>query len=356
MSMPKDNIFQPRFTITPKLLANIKCITSLVSELNHKHFSKIVLLDFEQRARALSAHSSTSIEGNPLPLTEVKKIIKHRPEHIRDSEREILNYNQALMYMSALLQQKNNSFQKNITVKFILNIQKMVTVGLIDKLRSGKLKQEPVFVNNPRTRQLIYFPPDHKDVPALMDGLLAYVNANRTKIDPLIIAGIFHKQFVIIHPFIDGNGRTARLATKMLLAGMGLNTFNLFSFENYYNQNVTKYFQNVGLVGNYYDLKDAVDFTSWLEYFSEGIIDELLRVGNELAKTNSTPNTKLEIHHNKVIDYIKKHGFIKNSDYAHLTARARPTRNLDLKKLIKLGLIEKQGKGKATYYVLKNEG
>ena len=107
MSMPKDNIFQPRFTITSKLLANIKCITSLVSELNHKHFSKIVLLDFEQRARALSAHSSTSIEGNPLPLTEVKKIIKHRPEHIRDSEREILNYNQALMYMSALLQQKN---------------------------------------------------------------------------------------------------------------------------------------------------------------------------------------------------------------------------------------------------------
>ena len=52
------------------------------------------------------------------------------------------------------------------------------------------------------------------------------------------------------HPFIDGNGRTARLATKVLMANMGLNTFNLFSFENYYNQNVAKYYDE-SLLGNY---------------------------------------------------------------------------------------------------------
>ena len=211
-----------------------------------------------------------------------------------------------------------------------------------------------MFVNNPQTRQPIYFPPDHKDVPQLIGNLLLYANANRTKLDPLIIAGIFHKQFVIIHPFVDGNGRTARLATKILLAGMGLNTFNLFSFENYYNQNVTKYFQNVGLIGNYYDLKDGVDFTPWLCYFTDGIIDELLRVDGELSKASISPATTLQPYHRAVIDYIRKHGFIKDSDYAHLTERARPTRHLDFKKLIEIGLIEKQGKGKATYYVLKN--
>jgi len=99
---------------------------------------------------------------------------------------------------------------------------------------------------------------------------------------------------VIIHPFIDRNGRTARLATKVLLARMGLNTFNLFSFENYYNQNVTRYFQNVGLMGNYYDLKDDMDFTPWLEYFTDGIIDELLRVKKELEKETATPDTVLK--------------------------------------------------------------
>lgn len=343
-------MFLPRYTITPALLANIKRIIMLVAELNRKHFSEVVLLDFERKARSISAHSSTSIEGNPLPLTEVKKILKHTPEHIRDSEKEVLNYNRALITLNTLTKQDNTRFD----LALILNIQKTVTDGLIHEFRSGKLRQEPVFVNNPQTRQSVYLPPNHQDVAGLVDELLRYVNKNKDRLDPLIVAGIFHKQFVIIHPFVDGNGRTARLATKVLLAGMGLNTFNLFSFENYYNQNVSKYFQNVGLIGNYYDLKEGVDYTSWLEYFTDGIIDELLRVGNELSKINISPASQLQPHHRSILDYIKNHDFIKDSDYARLTKRAKPTRNLDFKKLINLGLIQKQGKGKATYYILKN--
>ncbi len=342
-------MFKPRYTITSLLLANIKRIAELVTELNNKHFTKLVLVNFELRAREVSAHSSTSIEGNPLPLTEVKRIMKHAPEHVRDSEKEVLNYNKALTYLNSFSKQN----QSDINLKLILDIQKTVTDGLIPKFQSGKLRQAPVFVNNPQTRQTIYLPPDHKDVSQLVDNLIQYVNYNKFKIDPLIIAGIFHKQFVIIHPFIDGNGRTTRLATKVLLAAMGLNTFNLFSFENYYNQNVAKYFKNVGLVGNYYDLKDEVDFTQWLEYFTDGIIDELLRVGGELSRTIVSPATQLQVHHNFILDYIKKNSFIKDRDYAQLTKRAKPTRNLDFRKLIDLGLIEKQGKGKATYYVLK---
>lgn len=344
-------MFKPRFTITAALLANIKRIAELVTELNNKHFTKLVLVDFELRAREVSAHSSTSIEGNPLPLTEVKRIMKHAPEHIRDSEKEVLNYNKALTYLNSFFEQN----QSDINLKLILDIQKIVTNELIPKYQSGKLRQAPVFVNNPQTRQTVYLPPDHKDVPQLIGELIQYVNHNKSKIDPLIIAGIFHKQFVIVHPFIDGNGRTTRLATKVLLAAMGLNTFNLFSFENYYNQNITKYFKNVGLVGNYYELKDEVDFTEWLEYFTDGIIDELLRVGGELSQTVITPMTQLQVYHNLILDYIKKNGFIKDSNYAQLTERAKPTRNLDFRKLIDLGLIEKQGKGKATYYVLKNQ-
>ncbi|HEY4493573.1 MAG TPA: Fic family protein [Candidatus Paceibacterota bacterium] len=342
-------MFKPNFTVSPHLLANIKRIAQLVTELNNRHFPEIVLLDLERKARAVSAHSSTSIEGNPLPLTEVKRIMKYAPEHVRDSEREVLNYNQALDYLNKLLKEKSYSFD----LKLILSTQKMVTANLISKSKSGHLRQEPVFVNNPLTRKPIYFPPDHSDVQRLMQELVGYVNSNKGKLDPLIVAGLFHKQFVIIHPFIDGNGRTARLATKMLLARMGLDTFNLFSFENYYNQNVTKYFEMVGLVGNYYDLKDKVDFTPWLEYFTDGIIDELLRVSGELSKSVGAPENSLEPHHKIIIDYITKHGFIKDKDYALLTTRARPTRSLDFNKLIKLGRIEKQGKGKATFYRLK---
>ena len=75
---------------------------------------------------------------------------------------------------------------------------------------------------------------------------------------------------------------------------MGLNTFNLFSFENYYNKNVTRYFQYVGERGDYYDLKDKIDFTNWLEYFTEGIIDELLRVQEILPQITTNPANELQ--------------------------------------------------------------
>jgi Fic family protein len=234
-----------------------------------------------------------------------------------------------------------------------LQIQKTVTQDLIEAHRCGKLREEPVFVNNPKTRQVAYLPPEHAEVPMLMQNLLDYVLKNENKIDALILAGIFHKQFVVIHPFVDGNGRTARLAVKVLLAKMGLNTFNLFSFENYYNQNVSKYFQEVGLLGNYYDIVDSLDFTGWLEYFTDGIIDELLRVQKLLSLEDVSPEKQLREHHQKIISHIEKHGYIADRDYAKLTARAKPTRNLDFRKLVEMGIIEKSGKGKATCYKFK---
>jgi len=158
---------------------------------------------------------------------------------------------------------------------------------------------------------------------------------------------------VIIHPFMDGNGRTTRLTTKLLLAELGLNTFDLFSFENYYNQNVTKYFNFVGEEGNYYDLVDKIDFTKWLEYFCEGIIDELLRVQKILPKVSVNPQTELKPHHKKILAFIGKNNFIADKNYAKLVKRAKATRALDFQKLIRLHLIERKGKGKSTYYILK---
>ena len=342
-------MFKPNFTITQKLLENIKQIAVLVAELNHKSFPNVILLEMEKTARAVSSYSSTSIEGNPLPLTEVRRILKNKPENIRDTEQEVLNYNRALEELSKF----TKSGKKHLDLELILEIQKIITNKLITLNTNGKLRKEPVFVNNPKLQKTIYWPPDHGNVKHLLAELIEYEKNNKLKIDSLVLAGIFHKQFVIIHPFIDGNGRTARLLTKLLLANMGLNTFNLFSFENYYNQNVTKYFQKVGVLGNYYDIENKIDFTEWLEYFTDGIIDELLRVGTELKTLSITPDTRLESHHKKLLEYIKKHGYINDKLYSALTERAKATRSLDFQKLINLKIVERFGKGKATYYKLK---
>ena len=342
-------MFKPSYTITNKLLANIKRISSIIIELNNRRFQEVVIYELEKKAREISTYTSTSIEGNPLLLTDVKQIIKNKPENLRSSEQEIINYNAVLEELNINLKKQSVNFD----IELILSVHRKIVNKLLPKYQLGKLRKEPVFVNNPKTGKTVYWPPDHGDVPELVDDLLDFVIKNKDIVDPLIVAGIFHKQFVIIHPFMDGNGRTTRICTKVILAGMGLDTFNLFSFENYYNKNVTNYFNNVGVLGNYYDIEDSVDFTGWLEYFSDGIIDELLRVKKLLMEISPGPTMELFSYHEKILKFIEKKGYITDSDYSKITERAKATRSLDFNKLIGLEFIERKGKGRATYYILK---
>jgi Fic family protein len=342
-------MFNPKYEITHALLENIKRIYSLIQSLNQRRFPHTVLLELQKDAEAVSSFASTSIEGNPLPLTDVKRILKNKPQNIRDSEREVLNYNEALKEINGKLAQGAIPF----TLALILKIHKQVTNKLLPASQSGTLRADPVFVNDPRTGSTIYWPPDAGDVPALVNDIIQFVETNKTKIDPLILAGLFHKQMVVIHPFMDGNGRTTRLLTKILLANMGLNTFNLFSFENYYNQNVTRYFQTVGVRGDYYEISQTIEYSSWLEYFTGGIIDELLRVEKVLPRSSQSPMDELKPYHHRILDFIKEKGYITDKDYAGLVNRARQTRRLDFNKLIELGFIQREGQGKNTYYKLR---
>ena len=341
------SMFTPKYTITPELLANIKKISSLVTQLNSRTYPYVVLHKFECDARDLSAHASTSIEGNPLLLTDVKALLKSRPEHIRDAQREVLNYNNALLWLEKEGRKQKQSALSHV---FIHAIHEIVMDGLPHRGEKGMYRNQPVFINNPLIGQTVYWPPDEKDVLPLMNELIAFIQSTQEILDPLILSGLFHKQFVIIHPYSDGNGRTMRLVTKMLLSSMGLNTFNLFSFENYYNNNVSNYFKYVGERGNYYEIHQIIDFTPWLIYFTGGIIDELLRVGKELEKEYASPKTELSEQKKIILDYIDQHGFITDKIYSTLTKRAKATRNVDFQKLISLVMIRKEGKGKATYY------
>lgn len=300
-------------------------------------------MQLQTEAAASATHASTSIEGNPLPLTEVKRLLKQQPEQLRRSEQEVINYNRALTELQAKPDQP-------LTEALLLKIHQGMVEGLLPAHQSGRWRQEPVILRDPRSGDIVYLPPDWQDVPRLMTGLVNFVRAQRGALDPLLLAGLFHKQFVIIHPFMDGNGRTARLATGLLLAGLGLNLFKLLSFENYYNRQVMRYFEQVGLRGNYDDLAATLDFTPWLEYFSAGILDELRRLEKTVIDRGATPDTRLEAQHTAILAYIDAHGFITDRDYSRLTERAKATRSLDFNKLIALGLIERRGRGRSTHY------
>ena len=339
-------MFQPSYRISPQLLDSIKQITILVHELNKQHVSDVVFADLLSEAMVTSTYASTSIEGNPLALTEVKRVLKTQPAHIRQSEQEVINYNRTLQGL-------NDASDAPFTLEQILTIHQGVTADLLPAEHSGHWRLEPVGIHEPRSGNVLYLPPDHQDVPGLMGDLVGFVQAEVDRLDPLILAGLFHKQFVIIHPFVDGNGRTTRLATKQLLAGLGLNLFHLLSFENYYNQNVTRYFQRVGVFGNYYDLVAELDFTDWLEYFAEGILNELHRLEKQLTDRQGPPNQGLKAYHQTILDLIDAQGHVNDRDYAQRTDRAKATRSLDFRKLVEMGIIERKGRGRSTYYQRK---
>ncbi len=341
--------WKPKYTITDKLLFTIREIGESMGEIKGFNFTDKVLARLELDARELSSYASTSIEGNPLPFTDVKRLLKSNKTHIRDTEREVLNYNAALQGIYSTV--RSESFKLDIAT--LEKVQKQVVDGLMDNpSHCGQIRQAPVIICTPgKPDEVVFIPPDAKDVRQLLSELMIFINENIGKIDPIVLAGVFHRQCVIIHPFIDGNGRTARLLTTAILGKAGLDLFEIFSFENYYNQQISRYFKAVGLQGDYYDLADTVDFTGWLEYFADGILDELRRIAKTLPQ-HLEPKPRLESHHRQVLNYIKEQGSITQREYGSISTRSLASRKLDFEKLLELGLITAKGTGRGTYYVL----
>ncbi len=340
--------WKPNYTITNKLLSTIREIGQSIGEIKSFSLKGNALAKLELKARELSTYASTSIEGNPLALTDVKYLLKNKKEHIRDTEREVLNYNKTLQSLYTAVH--TGKFRLNLST--LEKVQNQVVEGLMDNPADvGHIRQAAVVIRNPRRPdEVIFLPPDAKDVKPLVSEMLYFINAHIEKIDPIILAGLFHRQCVIIHPFMDGNGRTTRLLSTAILGKAGLDLFEIFSFENYYNQNITRYFKAVGLEGDYYDLKDQVDFTHWLEYFADGILDELRRVRKALPDTLE-PGPRLEPHHHQILEYISEHGSITQREYGQISSRSLAARKLDFEKLLDMGFIKAVGKGRGTHYM-----
>ena len=339
-------MFDPRYTIRPRLLRTIREIGETLGMIRASNLSDARLARLTHAARARSVHASTSIEGNPLPLTDVKRLLKQAPTQARDTEREVLNYNQALEWV----QTEVKAERFGLSTATFETIQGMVVEGLMENpFDVGHIRQKPVVIRDPRMADsTVFLPPDHGDVPGLCDALFAWLRANLNELDPILLASLFHKQAVIIHPFMDGNGRSTRLMTTGILGMSGLDVFPVFSFEEYYNRNVSRYFQMVGEQGDFYDLAGGAEFSTWLEYFAEGILDELKRV----QKTLPQQQPRLEPHDCFILEYIKTHGSITQKEYGGLSGRSLASRKNDFARLVKLGKIRQIGGGRSVYYVM----
>jgi Fic family protein len=322
--------------ITPELLETLKRVAVLVYSLNRRAPDEAVQLELIAEARAASAHAATSIEGNRLSLKAVKQVLESPPAAPHRSELEIINYNDARIYAAG----------QPFSEELILEVHRRLTAGLLPDEESGVWRRQPTVVQDRYTGDPIYSPPDHDDVPALMNALQEFIRSRPT-LDPVVLAGLFHRQFTLIQPFNDGNGLTARLISIVLLRNLGLNLDLLLSFESYFKDHVNRYFRQLGVEDTHYGWK--TDFTSWLEFWAGGVLAELQRLEQTLER-KANP-VRLGPHHQALLAWLDKYRSISDREYALLVDRAKATRTLDFKFLQQHGLIKRRGRGPATFYV-----
>ena len=258
--------WSPRYTLTPAIARGLMQIEAARALVDHTPLAPSAQAELRAHARVRAVHYSTFIEGNRLTLSQAKAVMVDANLEIADRERdvsEVRNYWNALLRVEEWAE-KN----KPLTEELIKRLHALVEVG--PRARPTPYREGQNAIKNSSTGALIYLPPEAKDVPALMASLVAWAaEAERSGLPAPIIAGLVHYQFVTIHPYYDGNGRTARLLATFILhkGGYGLNGF--FSLEEHHARDLPGYYRalTVHPHHNYYFGRSEAGLTPWLEYF-----------------------------------------------------------------------------------------
>jgi Fic family protein len=261
-------VWTPKYTITQEILSDLTKIENVKISFNDKPLSPVLLNSLHKTAKISSTHYSTQIEGNHLTMQQVEATLytknKKSTEYQGHDEKEVKAYYNAISYMEKYLDENAPFFE-----------------GFVQKIHSlveGEKKTVPYrdaqnAIYDSSDGMLVYLPPEAKDVPEMMKDLIAFVKENIDILPTPIIAGLFHYQFVTIHPYFDGNGRTARLITSYLMRKFGYGLKGIYSLEEYYAKDLASYYQALATHPhhNYYYGRDKADLTSWLSYFIKGI-------------------------------------------------------------------------------------
>jgi len=298
-----------------------------------------------------SAHSSTAIEGNRLSLEQVSDLAHGREVMAtRKDKQEVKNYLIVLENIDKLAE------ESKITEDIILKIHKSVTEGTLENPSDcGVYRNRYVVVANRITREVYFRPPSNEDVPGLMRALVEWLNSTDVEtIDPIIEAGIAHYEFVRIHPFVDGNGRTARVLATLILYHRGFDTKQFFCLDDYYDSDRPAYYGALQSVD-----QNTLDLTNWLEYFVEGVNvsteavkERIIRLSSERLRRTKRGQIALTERQMKIVERIIEKGAITNREMREMFGLSDEGVRKEISKLIKLGVVKRKSKGRSISYVL----
>jgi len=343
-------MYSPRYRLTTelnnllvKIAVNKDRIVNLAI-LPKREFSLV------KRARLRMIHSSTAIEGNPLGIREVEAVLvgKTVAGFSQKDRVEVINYQKAMQFIDKVVKRKIVDWEK-----VILKIHGLVAKGLLIAEKTGQYRTGDVFVIQRPGNKILYQAPAAGKVRKMMKEFCQWLKSKKTdELSPVIVAAVAHHRLVTIHPFADGNGRVARILATLILYNRGYDVKKTFALEDYYNLDRQAYYQAIQKA------RQVRDLTSWLEYFSQGFLNELNNVIERVERFAFEMKTKgkpiyLSKRKIDILDFVAINGKIFRSDVVDIATVSPKTAYRELEQLRQNGLLLRKGKGPISHYILK---
>ena len=284
--------WHPKYTINSTIANALMEIEAARAVVEHTPLPLAVAEKLRRRARIRSTHYSTRIEGNRLTLEEAEQVIVEKSAKFHERERDV---GEVRNYWNALLRVEEWTAKSlPLTEDIIKRLHALVEKGA--RAKPSPYRDGQNVIRDSVSGGIVYLPPEAKDVSEFMAAMVEWVNmAEKDGIPIPIIAALVHYQFVTVHPYYDGNGRTARLLATFILhrGGYGLNGF--FSLEEHHARDLDAYYQALVVHPhhNYYEGRDDADLTSWIEYFIE-LLAGVFAVAKEETLQSASEGIKVD--------------------------------------------------------------
>jgi len=336
--------FTPKFETTNRISGGLMRIDRARGFLEAAQLSDAWIDEMRDRALMLEAHHTTHIEGTHLTLEESERLLRggEVPGADPDDVRELLNYGAGLKLVSAHLDGGGP-----VTEELIKGIHRRLVEGVRGgSADPGEYRAIQNYIVNSRTGKTVYTPPPAGVVPGMMTDLLSWLRIEGDT-HPVIVAGVAQFQLVHIHPFVDGNGRTARLLSTLCLYKSGYDFKRLFAISEYYDHDRPAYYAAIQSVR-----ENGMDMTAWLDYFVNGLATQMLQVqerGTRAIKRDVSllRARKLGLKERTVdvLVFLLDRGRGTVSECEEGLGENRRTIQRDLKALVEHGFIREVGSG-----------
>ncbi|MCD8506987.1 Fic family protein [Candidatus Woesebacteria bacterium] len=363
--------FRPNFQISNNLLQYIASIEASREVIKNAPIVPAWEAKFQEEAMVRTVYHGTRLEGNELSQEQAERVLSipgTDPEKVasgagivgkaRDIQ-EIINYRSVLDWINSWGESLQEGERPKYTEDMLKTLHSISVHRIIAPDQCGTYRDHKVIVRGVESGQVVHRPPEPEAVPGLVKEFLEWLNSDAARRQHVVFrAAVTHYQLVNIHPFIEGNGRTARAMALALMYAEDFDVKRFFSLEQYFDNDIENYYLAIRSVQN---SKDN-DMTYWLEYFSYGLAIELDRIKQQVLKLSQDFRLHQKLGHQValserqliVMEYLQEQGKATSSDLNEILPMISTDTILrDLKDLIDKGLVKKHGVTKGVHYTLE---